>query len=65
MAKRISALVNANMSDEDAAAVIGCDPSALVQFGNGYAVVEIADEPTAPKAKKAKKIAKKEDVDNG
>lgn len=40
MAQRIDALVNVNMTRRKAAAVIGCLPSEVVQFGNGYAVIE-------------------------
>jgi hypothetical protein len=37
---RVSALVNVNMEPEEVAAVIGIDPSGLIQYGNGYAVIE-------------------------
>jgi hypothetical protein len=47
MAQRINALVHGGMSAEEAAEIIGIDPSALVQHGNGYAIVTeaiVADE---------------------
>ncbi len=56
MAKRIDALVNVLMDAEEAAEEIGCSLDELVQWGNGYAVVEVAETP-APKPKKgAKKV---------
>ena len=45
MSERIDALVNVNMTRRKAAAVIGCRPSEVVQWGNGYAVVNLKDEP--------------------
>lgn len=58
MSKRIDALVNLNMTRRKAAAVIGCRPSEVVQWGNGYAVIE----PKA-KAKKAEPEAVEETED--
>jgi hypothetical protein len=46
MAQRINALVHGGMSAEDAAEVIGIDPSVLVQHGNGFAIIELPDDVT-------------------
>lgn len=43
MAQRIDALVNVNMTAEEVADEIGCLPSEVVQYGNGYAVIEVVE----------------------
>ena len=66
MSKRIDALVIADMSAEKAAEVIGCPLSALVQYGNGYAIVnESAPHKPKPSVKKAAKVTPEADEQEG
>ena len=46
MGQRINALVHGGMSAEDAAEIIGVHVSALVQHGNGYAIIDLPEEVT-------------------
>lgn len=40
MARRVNALVHVGMSAEEAAEIVGCPLVALVQYGNGYAIID-------------------------
>jgi hypothetical protein len=55
MAQRINALVHGGLSADEAAEIIGCPVAALVQHGNGYAIIDPAKCPVekvkAPKPK--------------
>ena len=53
MSQRIDALVHGDLSAEEAAEVIGCPLDALVQHGNGYAVV-VPFEAPKPRRKSPK-----------
>ena len=59
MAQRIDALVNVNMSYEEVAEFLDLPLEAVVQYGNGYAVVDAPKAP-APKPKRTPKPKKEE-----